>query len=48
MAFAAAKGNTDLINKINEGLQQIKDDGTYDKIYTKWFGDDNSLRVAEK
>ena len=48
VAFAAAKGNTDLINKINEGLQQIKDDGTYDKIYTKWFGDDNSLRVAEK
>ena len=48
VAFAATKGNTDLINKINEGLQQIKDDGTYDKIYTKWFGDDNSLRVAEK
>lgn len=48
VAFAATKGNTDLINKINEGLQQIKDDGTYDKIYTKWFGDNNSLRVAEK
>lgn len=32
------KGNTELVNKINSGLDKIKANGTYDKIYTKWFG----------
>lgn len=35
--FAVAKGNTDLVNKINEGLKQIRQDGTYDRIHAKWF-----------
>lgn len=47
VAFAVQKGNTELINKINTGLKNIKANGTYDKIYTKWFGNDNSLRVPE-
>ncbi len=47
VAFAVKKGNTELINKINSGLKKIKEDGTYEKIYTKWFGEDNSLRVPE-
>ena len=33
------KGNTELLNKVNPGLQAIRADGTYDKIYTQWFGD---------
>jgi polar amino acid transport system substrate-binding protein len=32
------KGNTKLRDKINEVLKKAKDDGTYDKIYEKWFG----------
>lgn len=32
------KGNTELINKINSGLEKIKADGTYNTIYQKWFG----------
>ena len=48
VAFAVKKGNTELINKINEGLKNIKANGTYDKIYAKWFGTDNSLRVPEE
>lgn len=32
------KGNTELINKINSGLDKIKADGTYDAIYQQWFG----------
>ncbi|ULJ61216.1 transporter substrate-binding domain-containing protein [Wielerella bovis] len=48
IAFAVQKGNTELIGKINAGLKALKADGTYDKIYTKWFGDDNSLRAPEK
>jgi polar amino acid transport system substrate-binding protein len=36
-AFAVQKGNTELLEKINAGLRNLKDDGTYDKIYVKWF-----------
>ncbi|AUZ04620.1 MULTISPECIES: basic amino acid ABC transporter substrate-binding protein [Vitreoscilla] len=36
--FAVKKGRSDdLLNKINTGLAGIKSDGTYDKIYAKWF-----------
>ena len=37
--FAVAKGNDELLKKINTGLKNIKKDGTYDKIYEKWFID---------
>lgn len=33
------KGNTELVEKINSGLDKIRADGTYDTIYKKWFGD---------
>lgn len=33
------KGNTELLNKINSGLDKIKANGEYDKIYKKWFGE---------
>lgn len=32
------KGNEELVNKINSGLDKIKQNGTYDRIYNKWFG----------
>lgn len=32
------KGNTALVNKVNEVLKKAKDSGEYDKIYEKWFG----------
>lgn len=36
--FAVKKGRSDdLLSKINTGLAGIKSDGTYDKIYAKWF-----------
>ena len=35
--FAVAKGNKELLDKINKGLENVKKDGTYDKIYDKWF-----------
>lgn len=31
------KGNKDLMNRINKGLATIKADGTYNKIYQKYF-----------
>ncbi|MGI6747638.1 MAG: basic amino acid ABC transporter substrate-binding protein [Anaerovoracaceae bacterium] len=35
--FAVQKGNTELLEKINAGMQNIIDNGTFDEIYNKWF-----------
>lgn len=35
--FAVQKGNTELLEKINTGLQNMVDNGTYDELYDKWF-----------
>ncbi len=32
------KGNADLLGKLNKGLADIRADGSYDQIYTKYFG----------
>ena len=31
------KSNRELLTLIDDGLKKIKEDGTYDKIYKKWF-----------
>ena len=36
--LAVKKGNTELLGKLDKGLADIKADGTYEKIYTKYFG----------
>lgn len=36
--MAVNKKNTDLLNQLNSALDQLQEDGTYDKIYQKWFG----------
>lgn len=36
--IAVRKGNTELLDKLNQGLAAIRADGTYDAIYTKYFG----------
>lgn len=48
VGFAVQKGNIELINQINTGLKNIQDDGTYDKIYAKWFGDDVTMRIPKE
>jgi len=35
--IAVAKDNTELLEQINEGLAATLEDGTYEKIYEKWF-----------
>lgn len=37
-AIAFKKGSG-LVDTVNEALQSLKDDGTYDDIYKKWFGE---------
>lgn len=36
--FAVQKGNKALTKRLNDALKAVKADGTYDKIYRKWFG----------
>ena len=46
--LAVKKGNAELLEKINKGLADIKADGTYDKIYTSWFGAAPAAAAASK
>jgi PAS domain S-box-containing protein len=36
-AMATAKGNEELIWKLNAALYKLKENGTYDQLYNKWF-----------
>ena len=38
LGIAVKKGNTELLDKINDGLAKIKANGKYAEIYKKWFG----------
>jgi len=40
LAWAVRKGDFDFVNWLDNFSNQIKNDGTYDKIYKKWFEDD--------
>ncbi|HEX5990037.1 MAG TPA: basic amino acid ABC transporter substrate-binding protein [Solirubrobacterales bacterium] len=35
--IAVAQGETELLDEINKGLEEVLADGTYTKIYKKWF-----------
>lgn len=35
--YAVKKGNKELLDKINAGMQNLKDSGKFDEIYTKWL-----------
>lgn len=45
--IAVDNGNTELLNLLNSGLKAIKSNGTYEKIYKKWFGE-NILDINQK
>ncbi|KAA0547490.1 amino acid ABC transporter substrate-binding protein [Bacillus sp. BGMRC 2118] len=36
------KGNETLVDEVNKALDEMKEDGTYSEISTKWFGEDVS------
>lgn len=36
-AFAVKKGNKELLDKLNAGLANIKENGKYDELVKKWF-----------
>ena len=35
--LAVKQGNTSLLDEVNNALSEMRDDGTYDKIYDKYF-----------
>lgn len=37
---AVDKDNTELVDALNKALSDMKDDGTYNKIFKKWFGEE--------
>ncbi|MFD2923022.1 glutamine ABC transporter substrate-binding protein [Halobacillus naozhouensis] len=37
--IAISKGQEDLVKAINDALATLKENGTYDEIYKKWFGE---------
>lgn len=37
--IAVKKGNTEILEMLNNGIAKLKANGEYDKIYKKWFGD---------
>ncbi|RWR13960.1 glutamine ABC transporter substrate-binding protein [Siminovitchia fortis] len=37
--IAFAKGQDELVSKVNEALSTLKENGKYDEIYEKWFGE---------
>lgn len=39
-AFAVKKGEKEILDKLNKGLEKVKADGTYQKLVEKWFGNE--------
>lgn len=36
--IAVARGNKELLDMVNAGLKKVKENGEYDRLYKKWFG----------
>ncbi|MBQ8431884.1 MAG: transporter substrate-binding domain-containing protein [Clostridia bacterium] len=45
-AFAVEKGNTELLNQLNTFMKEIKDNGKFDEIINKYFGDGTPTAVT--
>lgn len=47
LAIAVRKGNSDLVDKFNKALKEMRNDGSYQKIYNKWFASKYSSNVTK-
>ena len=45
--IAINKGQEDFLNEVNQAIDEMVADGTYQEIYAKWFGDDTESSIAE-
>jgi polar amino acid transport system substrate-binding protein len=48
LGWAIRHGNPDFLNWLNNFLAQMKNDGTYDKIYEKWFLNDEWVKQLQQ
>ena len=48
IGWAVRHGNPDFLNWLNNYLAQMKNDGTYDKIYQKWFLSNDWVRKLQQ
>jgi len=47
LAWAVRQGDVDFLNWLNNYLFQVKNDGTYEHIFNKWFRDDAWLKEIQ-
>jgi polar amino acid transport system substrate-binding protein len=47
LAWAVRKGDPDILNWMENFMYQIKNDGTLDKIYHKWFQDNTWMKEIQ-
>ena len=47
LAWAVRKGDFDFVNWLNNFMNQVKNDGTYEQIYHKWFVDDSWMKELQ-
>lgn len=47
LAWAVRKGDVDFLNWLNNFMFQIKNDGTYERIFKKWFESDAWLKEIQ-
>jgi polar amino acid transport system substrate-binding protein len=38
LRFAVPRGRAELLARLNDGLVQVRHDGTYDRLWDRWFG----------
>ena len=48
LGFGIRKGDPDFLNWLNNFLAQIKGDGTYDRLYVRWFKEGEWLKQMKK
>ena len=47
LGIAVRKGNTGLLNQIDDGLTKLKQNGKFSEIYQKWFGQEPSKELLQ-
>jgi len=48
LAWAVRKGDPDFLNWLNNFLNQIKNDGRYDRIYNKWIKSTDWIKTVQR
>jgi polar amino acid transport system substrate-binding protein len=47
LGWAIRKGDADFLNFLNNFMYQVRNDGTYDKIYARWFKSSDWLKEIQ-